>query len=97
MEATRGHPEFDPCRRRLGLGSRPCYNRPAWKIREESIDRFTQKFPRNWFEQIFVSASFQCTRPIHGVISARHDDDLCWLELLANGATNLKAVGFWHE
>jgi hypothetical protein len=34
---------------------------------------------------------------IDSIVAARDNDDLSWLQLLADGAANLKAIRFWHQ
>src|SRR2546430_451408 len=39
---------------------------------------------------------FQRARAIDRIITSRHHDDLCRLELLPDGAANLEAIRLWH-
>src|SRR5205823_4772411 len=63
----------------------------------ESIDRVAQDFPCNRLQQKFVRPRFQCARAIDRIITSRHHDDFCRLELLPDGAANLEAIRLWHQ
>src|SRR5437016_11460590 len=68
----------------------------ARDFRQEPVDRAGEQFPRDRFEQIFICAGFKGAGSIDPIIAAGDDDDLGWLQLLANRAAHLKAVRFWH-
>src|SRR6202011_4907889 len=71
-----------------------------WRVRnfgKKPIDGVAEEFPRDRLEQIFVRPGFQRARAIDCIISSGNDDDLRRLELLPDRATNLKAIGLWHQ
>src|SRR2546423_2358114 len=90
-------PEFYPWRNRTEFlwGNRRSWSLRNW--RHESIDRVAQDFPCNRLQQKFVRARFQRARAIDRIITSRHHDDLCRLELVPDGATNLEPIGLWHQ
>src|SRR6188472_2554634 len=59
---------------------------------QKAVNRAGEQFPCEWFEQIFICACFKCTGSVDPVIATSDDDDLGWLQFLANAAANLKAV-----
>src|SRR5947207_4531538 len=63
----------------------------------KSINHIAEDFPCDGLKQVLVCPGLQRTCAVYCVITPRNHDDLRRLKLFPDGATNLKAIRFWHQ